>query len=166
MEVSCIVTNDPRGYQGMGQGNFYVITHDGRVFCWGYNGYSMLGTGNTTNQTKPVLLDGNGFGNNPCVMISTGFSSIYAVDDQGQGWYVGYDYNGHSTFGSGTITSTINSMSGVTDVKQILNGNTYYYNGGIIGTGAYIKSNGNLYLIGYNGNYNCLLYTSPSPRDQ
>ena len=154
MEVSCIVTNDPRGYQGMGQANFYVITHDGRVFCWGYNGYSMLGTGNTTNQTKPILLDGNGFGNNPCVMISTGFSSIYAVDDQGQGWYVGYDYNGHSTFGSGVITSTINSMSGVTDVKQILNGNTYYYNGGIIGTGAYIKSNGNLYVIGYNGNYN------------
>jgi hypothetical protein len=154
MEVSCIVCNDPRGYQGMTLANFYVITHDGRVFCWGYNGYSMLGTGNTTNQNKPVLLDGNGFGNNPCVMLSTGFSSVYAVDDQGQGWFVGYDYNGHSTFGSGVITSTINSMSGVTDVKQIQNANTYYYNGGIIGGGAYIKSNGNLYIIGYNGNYN------------
>ena len=45
-------------------------------------------------------------------------------------------------------------MAGVTDVKQIQNANTYYYNGGIIGGGAYIKSNGNLYIIGYNGNYN------------
>ena len=153
MEESCIITNDARGYQGMNNTVFYVITHDGRLFGWGYNGYSMLGTGNTTNQLKPILIDSNGFGNNPCIMLSAGFSSLYAIDDQYNGWFVGYNYNNMSSM-SGTLFNQITRMTDVSDCKQIHNTNTYYYNGGILGGGAYIKSNGNLYVIGYNGNYN------------
>lgn len=33
-----------------------VVTDDGRVKCWGYNGYGQLGLGNTDNQLVPMVV--------------------------------------------------------------------------------------------------------------
>ena len=36
-----------------------VLTDDGLLYAWGYNGNGQLGTGNTTNSTIPVQVGNN-----------------------------------------------------------------------------------------------------------
>ena len=44
MEVSCVATNDAKGYRGMGNTHYFCITHNGDVYAfgWGGNGFSWV----------------------------------------------------------------------------------------------------------------------------
>ena len=53
MEVSCVATNDAKGYRGMGN-TYFCITHNGDVYAFGLGGNGLYGLGNTNNATIPT----------------------------------------------------------------------------------------------------------------
>ncbi len=144
-EVSCIIINDARGYQGMGNTHAFFILHDGRVMATGWAGSGSLGNGSTTNVNVPIIISGL----TNIVMISAGYNDTYAVDSSGNAYHTGSNTNGISSLGSSR--NAFAQMTAVSNCEQIICQNTYYYNGGISANGYYINTTGDLYGIGYGG---------------
>lgn len=141
-EVSCIVVNDARGYQGYGNTHAFFILHDGRVMACGWGGSGSHGLGNTNAFSTPTIVSGL----TNIVMMSAGYDSTYAVDSSGNAFHTGTDRSGSSSLGS-TRTSFA-QMTAVQNCEQILNGTTYYYNAGVDATSFYINTSGDLFGIG------------------
>ncbi len=144
-EVSAIATNDARGYQGMGNTGYMAITHDGRVFSWGWNGSGRGGHGDTTNRTVPTLVSGL----SNITQISLGYNDSYAVNSSGQGFHTGANTSSISSLGS--ARTSFAQMTSIDNIAQILNMDTYYYNGGILASAYIIQTDGDMYGIGENG---------------
>lgn len=81
--------------------NCAIQSSDSKVYCWGYNDYGQLGTGNTTNLSfaKPVL------GLGPVIDLSAGGMGACVVDTANKVWCWGYNVNGE--LGDGTNTSKL-----------------------------------------------------------
>lgn len=141
-EVSCIVVNDARGYQGYGNTHAFFIMHDGRVMVTGYGGSGSHGLGNTSNVNEPTVVPGL----SNIVMMSAGYDMTYAVDSSGNAFHTGTDRAGASSLGS--ARTSFAQMTSVSNCEQILNACTYYYNGGIDTSAYYINSTGDLFGIG------------------
>lgn len=144
-EVSAIATNDARGYQGMGNTGYMAITHDGRVFSWGWNGNGRGGHGDTTNRTVPTLVSGL----TNIVQLSLGYNDSYAVDSLGRAYHTGANTSSISSLGS--ARTSFAQMTSIDNVAQIMNMCTYYYNGGILASAYVIQTDGDMYGIGENG---------------
>jgi alpha-tubulin suppressor-like RCC1 family protein len=64
----------------------------GAAYCWGYNDYGQLGTGNLTNSTRPVAVTGNltftalsaGGGGQACGLVSGGAAYCWGYNGSGQ----------------------------------------------------------------------------------
>ena len=144
-EVACIATNDARGYQGMGNTAYMAITHDGRVFDWGWNGNGRGGHGDTTNRTKPTLVSGL----TNIKQLSLGYNDTFAVDSSGNAYHSGANTSSISSLGS--ARTSFAQMTSIDNVAQILNMCTYYYSGGILASAYVIQTDGDMYGIGENG---------------
>ena len=89
-----------------------AITTDNRLFLWGYNGYSQLGNGNTTDATSPVETTISG--QTPCKVIVTqtgSYGNTYVVCASGRVYSCGY--NGYGQLGHGNTTTPISSLTQV-----------------------------------------------------
>ena len=134
------------GYQGMGGSQkWYLIDENNRLFVFGNGGSGALGSGSTSNVTKPQLISAPG----SIVSISAGYRSAHLIDTNGAVWSSGANDNGEQ---GGTAKTSFSIITGVSNVVQILNQVTYYYNGGVNGPVYALQSDGDLYGIGYNGN--------------
>lgn len=83
------------------------VTTSGKVYCWGRNDQGQLGTGSTTDSTKPLLINGE-LGNRTVTDIVLGHSSSYAITSNGSVYAWGWNLDGQ--LGDGT---TVNSSSPV-----------------------------------------------------
>ena len=156
-EVSGIAINDARGYQGMGNTHAFFILHDGRVMACGWAGSGSLGSGNTTAVNIPTIISGL---TNIC-MVACGYNDTFAVDTSGNAFHTGANTNSISSLGSSR--NSFAQMTAVTNCQQILNCDTYYYNGGISASAYYINTTGDLFGIGYNGVGNIAQGNTTSP---
>ena len=147
MEVAAITTNDAGGYQAMGNTCYWAITHDGRLFQWGWNGNSIGGHGDTTNRNKPTLVQGV----SNVKHVSPGYNNCWVIDGSGNIFFTGANTHGVSG-GVNAARTTFAQDTSITNVAQIANASSYYYNGGIIGGAYLIRDNGDLHHAGYNGN--------------
>ena len=78
-------------------GSVYAVDTDGFLYTWGYNGYSQLATGNTTNSYYASRLPKSYFGNRPIVYVTSlgqQYASAYAITDEGKCWSWGQNDNG------------------------------------------------------------------------
>ena len=147
MEVAAMCTNDAGGYQGMGSTCYYAITHDGHLFHWGYNGNGMGGHGDSTNRNKPTLVQGV----SNVKHVSPGYRNCWIIDGSGNAFFSGNNDHGVSGALNGT-RNTFGQDTSITNVAQIANASSYYYNGAVIGGAYLIRDNGDLHHAGYNGN--------------
>ncbi len=86
--------------------NYYhssVITSEGRVFTWGYNGYGNLGNGNEENQSSPIDITStfNLLPTEVIINISTGgYAHCLAITSEGRVFTWGYNYDGQLGIGT------------------------------------------------------------------
>jgi alpha-tubulin suppressor-like RCC1 family protein len=101
-----------------------ALTSDGKVYCWGYNGYGGLGNGNNTNSNIPVAVSTSGVLSGKTVKaISNGgsYTCVIASDNQIYCWGL------NSGYGSGELgnNSTTDSYIPVAvNISGVLSGKT------------------------------------------
>ena len=77
-----------------------VLDNTGKLYGCGNNGSGQLGTGNTTNQSTPILINTGAIANKVIVSISCGYAHIMALDNTGNVYAFGYNVDGQ--LGDGT----------------------------------------------------------------
>lgn len=82
--------------------NTCVIASDDKVYCWGYNNYGQLGTGNTTAAPVPVAVAQGAIPAGAIKQLSSGVyhACVIASDDKPYCW--GYNYHGQLGINSTT----------------------------------------------------------------
>ena len=135
------------GYQSMGtRQRWYLIDENNRLFVFGAGANGQLGSGGTADVTKPQLVSTPG----SIVSISAGLSSAHLIDTNGAVWSTGVDTSGIQ--GGGGQKTAFSIISGVSNVVQVLNNQTMYYNSAVSGSVYALQSDGDLYGIGENTN--------------
>ena len=135
------------GYQAMGtRQRWYLIDEFNRLFVFGAGANGQLGSGGTADVNKPQLVSTPG----TIVSISAGLSSAHLIDTNGAVWSTGVDTSGIQ--GGGGQKTSFSIISGVSNVVQVLNQQTMYYNSAVSGSVYALQSDGDLYGIGENGN--------------
>lgn len=116
-----------------------ILTTNGKVFTWGYNGDSTLGQGtNGGNYYTPTKIQSLNAVN--VVSIASGYYVGFALTDTGKVYSWGW--NGYSTLGQGSSSPDIANptlISSLSDVKQI---SAEYY------TAFALTNSGDLYSWG------------------
>jgi alpha-tubulin suppressor-like RCC1 family protein len=79
------------------------LTNTGRVYACGNNGYGKLGTGNTTNQSTPTLLNTSPFNTLTITSIACGSFHTLFITNTGRVYSTGY--NGFGELGHGDTTN-------------------------------------------------------------
>ena len=124
-----------------------VVTQDGRLYMWGYNGAGAVGDGTTTDCKAPTLVKGLEdkkiqkvqLGGKCSAAITTdGELYTWGGDDYGNLGLGREDANGKST----QVYTTAGLVSGVRDVTDVIFDNT--------GVSAAITKDGTLYMWGRN----------------
>ena len=133
-------------------GHRCALRNDGTVWCWGYNGFGQLGTGDTTDRSAPTQVAGI----TTATDITTGGgrrASMYAVlaDDTVRSW--GTNEDGQLGNGNTTNQSSPVSVLNLTNVsKMIIGGSdhngTYGYTDA---TACALHNDGTVSCWGYNG---------------
>lgn len=99
-----------KNFQSMALGRDFrcALTTDGKVSCWGNNGYSQLGDGTTVSRDtpQPVQYDGSDF--DRVTAISAGYGHVCAIRD-GAAWCWGS--NVQSEIGNFTLPATMNAAA-------------------------------------------------------
>lgn len=116
---------------------------NGRVRCWGYNGFGQLGNNTTTNTAYPeipVLQGGNPVTN--FASVSTTYYTACGL--RGDGTVACWGYNAFGQLGDGTTTNNSQAVtvSGVTNAIAVTTG--FYH-------GCALISDGSVKCWGYNG---------------
>jgi len=114
------------------------ITPAGAAYCWGFNSYGQLGTGDTTNRSQPVLISGG----LSFVSIVAGASHTCGLTRSGAAYCWGDDGTGELGDGTTTNSATPVAVSGGLSFVAISAG------GGLHTCG--ITSAGSAYCWGYN----------------
>ena len=113
-----------------------ALKTDGTVWCWGYNGYGQLGTGNTSNYTTPQRVQNL----SNVVKIGGGYQNTYAIKEDGTvwAWGTGSTYaNGDGTTTQRTTPVQVSNLSHVVDVAGRYQG------------ACALKSDGTVWCWGY-----------------
>ena len=161
-----------------------IVKKDGTVWTWGYNGYGQLGDGTSSNRNTPVqVIKPDGAPLTKIVKVSAGKYKTVALDEEGNVWVWGYGYGS-----TATKLTTINNIIDISPNYAVTQrGEVYKIDGQKltisniirVSEGAnhalFLTKTGKGYSVGTNNkgqlgdgttvNKNCLLYTSPSPRD-
>jgi len=90
---------DDWAYISAGDQHGLAIKTDGTLWGWGYNAYSQLGDGTTTNRAEPILVSDD----TDWQMVSAGHYHSMGIKTDGTLWAWGNNSNGR--FGDGTQTS-------------------------------------------------------------
>jgi len=90
--------------------SMYAILDNGTVAAWGSNGNGQLGTGNTTTQTTPTVIN---VGGKTVKQIFTGSKTACAVTTDSLLYCWGRNDYGELALGSGTVGTTISSPTQV-----------------------------------------------------
>ncbi len=132
-----------------GQSHACALTSEGRVYCWGYNGYGQLGDGTTTQRNVPVAIDASGaLAGKSVVQISSQYSSTCALTSEGKIYCWGMNSGGQ--LGNNTTTSSSTPVAVYTG--GLLSGKTVVRIGSGAGTGCAVTSDGGVYCWGNNAN--------------
>jgi alpha-tubulin suppressor-like RCC1 family protein len=123
-------------------GNMFAmaVKLDGTLWGWGHNGSGNLGTNNTTHRSSPVQTVAAG---TDWEQVACGAYHSAAVKTDGTLWTWGRNTDGQ--LGDNTTThrsSPVQTVSGNNNWKQVVCGNVHT---------AALKTNGTLWLWGYNG---------------
>ncbi|MCL1799550.1 MAG: SpaA isopeptide-forming pilin-related protein [Eggerthellaceae bacterium] len=108
----------------LGQASVFALTKTGELYGWGNNGGGLLGIGNSTTQTRPVLIPLPAeLAERNIVKISAGRTCAFILDDQGDLWGSGADNDGQQGNGPGgaqtTFTKMDRSLSGMGPVVDV-----------------------------------------------
>ena len=133
----------------------YVIDLDGKLWSWGYNGYGVLGTGDTNTRFIPYCASDNALNSIngkvvtqvaiPCG--SEGYNTVMVLCDDGTVHTCGY--NGYGQLGQGDTNQRNNFqlVPALNNIVDICLGRERY-------TSAFaVTASGQLYSWGYNGDY-------------
>ena len=96
---------------GEGAGHSGAIKTNGDAYLWGYNGYGNIGSGNTSNQTVPMLINGRGSipsGANVVHLALKGHNHNYTVVTTSDGKIHMCGYNGHGQLNNGNTSQSNN----------------------------------------------------------
>ena len=130
---------------------------DGKIKCWGYNGYGQLGDGTTTDRTGPTFVQSIGSSLPKAVRVQIGAEltsdlSVCALLEDGT--LACWGENNYGQLGDGTTTirkAPVRVLDGATNLP--LTGITDFVVGTHwgISTVCALQNTGNVYCWGYNG---------------
>ena len=116
-----------------------AIKTDGTLWNWGFNGYTGLGTNDTTDRATPVTTFAGGTN---WKQVSVGVINVAAIKTDGTLWTWGYGINGQLGNNDTTNRSTpVTTFAGGTNWKQVIAGEYH---------STAIKTDGTLWTWGYN----------------
>lgn len=131
-------------------GSGYAINANKELYCWGYNGYGQLGSGNTTQQNIPFKPVGAFQGKVVKVFNTVTYNGGIAIvlTDDGKAWFSGYSGNYQSGLGTTanvlTFTEVPLDIPGASIIDIRISGNTTST------TVKYLLDTGDVYVVGYN----------------
>ena len=107
--------------------NGYALLNDGTVKAWGVNTYGQLGIGDTSSRTDIVLIpDLQGVREiRTCDTSQLDGTSVYALLEDGTVKSWGYNNYGLLGLGGTSAVYTPTTISGLSNVKQIVSGESY-----------------------------------------
>lgn len=140
------------GSAGHGGNHACAVTSGGALYCWGYNGYGQLGTGNTTNQSSPYQVVASGVADVECGGGLYGTTHIIYTD--GTMKAMGSDIYGN--LGDSQTTTSVLSPAVVytTGDVAVSDAVKVWSNGGYASSAhhtCYLDTGGGLWCAGYNG---------------
>ncbi len=101
-----------------GGGHTCGVTPTGAAYCWGYNGYGELGTGNGTTSYVPVAVRGG----LQFATVRVGSSSSCGVTTAGVGYCWGFNADGELGDGGTTATQVPTAVSGALSLTAVTSG--------------------------------------------
>lgn len=113
------------GVSAIATGNYHtcaLITADGSVKCWGYNGYGQLGDGTDTNRLVPTLVDGLGA---PAIAISAGGNHTCALLNDGTIQCWGDNSDGELGIGDNDPDIVLNPITSINEIGSAMGTVTY-----------------------------------------
>ena len=82
-----------------------AINQSGKIYCWGEGANGRLGTGSTTDQYVPTVVDDSGIaGEKTWIDVAAGETMTCAVNSEGKGYCWGAGADGRLGAGAGTST--------------------------------------------------------------
>ena len=93
----------------------YAVRSDGVLFAWGNNTYGQLGTGNTTRQLLPSVVNGL----TGAIRVGAGSVHALAIDSSQQSWSWGNNGNGRLGDGS-TNSHSLPAVAGASTVVALV----------------------------------------------
>ncbi|WP_343561711.1 hypothetical protein [Kiloniella sp. b19] len=146
-----------------GRSSFAILTDEGDICMWGFNGDGQLGDGSTTNRKHAVLLSPvigprSGISGRKVIKLVHSSSadnfrmSWYALCENGEIWSWGYNGYGQLGVGSTSSSSTPVQMVG-TDDQPVTNAKDVVAAGGQYGRVLVVLEDNSVLAAGYNHNY-------------
>lgn len=111
-----------------------ALTQTGKVYCWGNASYGQLGTGNTTQQNSPQLLNlGTGYqaldlvtrNTSNCALLTSSQIKCWGNNSNGQLGYGDVTMRGNSAGSIGDSLLSLSLPGGVTPIRQMALGDTH-----------------------------------------
>jgi alpha-tubulin suppressor-like RCC1 family protein len=98
----------------------HILTGDGEIWSWGYNGYGTLGDGTTTTRTSPVTLT-NVTGVVFTDVVSGGCygAMVYGLTDDGHVWAWGSNRDAQGGDGSWAVDRNTPFLTSLSDIVEI-----------------------------------------------
>lgn len=98
-----------------------VVTSEGRLYCWGWNGYGTIGDGTTSTRRSPVEIDMSGvLAGKKIRMVAMGFHGCVLTEDNQLYCWGRNDYN---QTGDGTTTNRPSPVA--VNMSGVLAGKTF-----------------------------------------
>ena len=125
-----------------------VLRTNGSVWATGRNNWGQIGDrGSTDNVDFTLVFPGD------VIAIAAGANHSMVLKNDGSVWATGRNHYGQ--LGDGSTTDRNEFSKAISDAKAIAAGENH---------SMVLKKDGSVWATGRN--YDCLLYTSPSPRDR
>ena len=148
---------------GAGYGFCFALDVEGRLYSWGYNGYGVLGHGNTTNLSVPTEITGVTFDNgatNPgkikklLLDSQESYQRVAILTEKGKIFWCGRNEYGWAMMGNTTDVNTFTQMANGPGSGT----HSHCTNMWFTGNGRYASfwtkdQTGAIKCCGYNGNY-------------
>ncbi|HPR35442.1 MAG TPA: hypothetical protein PKY64_07190 [Anaerolineaceae bacterium] len=99
-----------------------LMTADGSVKCWGYNGYGQIGDGTDTNRLVPTQVVGLGA---PAIAISAGGNHTCALLNDGSIQCWGKNYDGELGIGDDDPDLSVTPVTVIDEIGSVMGTVTY-----------------------------------------